>query len=205
MEGKDAGIGEAFIEAVRNKIEKQDKKIVEMEELLQVLPHIKDKLSGIFNLFEILNDSKARPDAIEIDVNKLLEALENTSALLQKRAKQSVHHHHHFSKPAWIITGLLLIVTIMVSDLYLTYRKLDGYMANDIKYRFLKLDTTTYPLQKRLYVVDSIYKARHDFRAEVIELEEERQYRLDELSKARSLRIEADEHEKKGRQNKPVR
>jgi hypothetical protein len=205
MEEKDSGIGEAFIEVIRNKMEKQDKKIADMDELMQVLPQMKDKLSGVFNLLERLHDSRVRPGTQEMDTNKLLEALQNTNTLLQKTETQTIQHHHHFAKRTWIIIGLFLVATLVVSDLYMTYKKLDGYMANDSKYRFLKLDTTSYQLQKRLYLVDSIYNARPHFRAEVIEIEEERQYRLEELSKARSLRTEAEEHEKNGRQNKPVK
>lgn len=205
MEEKEVGIGEAFLEVVRNKIEKQDKKIAEMEELIQVLPQINDNISGIVTFLERLNNPSTKPDGSEIDTNKLLEALQNTNALLQTSKKQAIQHHHHFSKPVWIITSLILAVTLLTSDLYLTYKKLDDYMVNDIKYRFLKLDTATLPLQKRLYSVDSIYNARTNFRTEVIEMEEERQYRLEELSKARILRRDAEEHEKNSRPNNSVK
>jgi hypothetical protein len=205
MEEKDTGIGEAFIEVIRNKMEKQDKKIADMEELMQVLVQMNDKLSGVASLLERLCDSRMKPDSQEIDADKLLEALQDTNTLLQKTQKQTIQHHHHFAKPTWIIISLFLVATLVISDLYMTYKKLDDYMANDIKHRFLKLDTTSYPLQKRLYLVDSLYNARPHFRGEVIGMEDERQYRLEELSKALSLRKEAEEHEKNAKPNNSVK
>ena len=203
MEEKDKNIGDAFMEVVMNKIEKQDKKISGIEEKFQdfaPLPKQLDKLTQFIDQSKVSRDNL---QTVEAKSKELLEALQDTRAAIVDTRKQPIQHHHRFPKLLWVTAGLLIALSISISDLCMTYKKLNGYIANDSKYRYLKLDTTWH--QKRLYTLDSIYNADPDFRKRVIEMEEDRQYRLEESSKAALLRKEAEEHDKNARQTKPVK
>ncbi|MDH7462169.1 hypothetical protein QEG73_12800 [Chitinophagaceae bacterium 26-R-25] len=205
MEEREKNIGDAFMEVARNKMEKQDKKIADMETAFQGLSQITKQLDHLTPLVEKLNDPGNNLQTIHAKSAELLAALKNTKTTILETKAQPVQHHHHFPKILWALVALLIVLTIVASDLYITYKKLDSYKAGDIKYRFLKLDTSAYSLQRRLYTIDSIYNIQPDFRTKVIKMEEEKQYKLEELSKASLLRKEADEHEKNARQNKPAK
>ncbi len=73
----------------------------------------------------------------------------------------------------------------------MTGSKLDSFMANDTKYRQLRLDTTKRQLQIYLDKIDSLYIARPDMRKIVLEKEEEYQINFEQLQKAERLKVEA--------------
>lgn len=62
--------------------------------------------------------------------------------------------------------------------------KLDGYLANDTKYRRLKSDTTQKGLQLYLYRLDSLYDFQPDMRKVVLEIEEEHRQNFERLQKS---------------------
>ncbi|MDH7463527.1 hypothetical protein QEG73_19660 [Chitinophagaceae bacterium 26-R-25] len=202
MEEKDKSREDAFMEAVINKMEKQDKKIAGMEEKLPDFSAVKKQLGQLAVFLDEFNARSKDLQTLDAKSAELLGALQNTkTAMLETKAKP-VQHHHHFPKLLWALVGVSVVLIFAISELYMTYQKLDSYKAGDSKYRFLKLDTSAYPLQRRLYFIDSVYNSTPDFRTKVIEMEEERQLRLEQISKAILLRKEAEDLEKSARQNK---
>lgn len=78
-------------------------------------------------------------------------------------------------------------------------------MANDTKYRQLRLDTAQKSLQIYLDQVDSLYIARPDMRKIVLEKEEEYQTNFERLQKAEQLKAEAKELERPVKRKKCYR
>jgi hypothetical protein len=98
-------------------------------------------------------------------------------------------HHHHIPKLIWISAGLFIALCLVCT-------KLDGFIANDTKYRHLRLDTAHKSLQLYLDQLDSVYKAHPDFREKVLEREEEYRLNFERLRKAERLKKEAKNLEK---------
>ena len=105
-------------------------------------------------------------------------------------------HHHHIHKLIWITSGLFLAYSLVCSGWYNTGNKLDDYVANDTKYRYLRLDTAQKGLQLHLDHVDSLYNTQSDMRKTVLETQEEYLQNFERLSKAERLKAEAKDLEK---------
>lgn len=73
----------------------------------------------------------------------------------------------------------------------MTHKKLSGYIANDTKYRLLRLDTAHHSLQLFLDQADSSYQIDPDLRKTVAETEKQRRVNFERLLKAGRLRNEA--------------
>lgn len=73
----------------------------------------------------------------------------------------------------------------------MTHKKLSGYIANDTKYRLLRLDTAHHSLQLFLDRADSSYQVDRDLRKTAAETEEQRRVNFERLLKAERLRNEA--------------
>ena len=85
---------------------------------------------------------------------------------------------------------------------YMTTEKLEGFIANDTKYRQLKLDSANKRLQTELDVVDSLYQVNPDLRDMVIQNEERNRKNLEMLQKAVRMESEANELKKKVNKSK---
>ena len=79
---------------------------------------------------------------------------------------------------------------------YITAGKLNNFIANDTKYRQLRLDTAHKNLQLYLDHLDSLYKIQPDMREKVLETEEEYRRNFERLQKAERLKTEAENLEK---------
>ncbi len=90
-----------------------------------------------------------------------------------------------------ISAGLFITLALVSSGWYMTSSKLDGYIANDTKYRQLRLDTSIRSLQHYLDRIDSMYDARPDMRKIVLETEEKNRKNFERLEKAERLKEEA--------------
>lgn len=124
---------------------------------------------------------------------KILEdKLDKNILLLQNPLPQKTVHHHYVSKVTWIAIGLFLALILVCTAWYMTADKLDGYIANDTKYRHLKLDTGNVIVQKHLYKTDSLFRANPALRDSVIETEEEYRRNFELLQKATHMKTEAE-------------
>lgn len=79
---------------------------------------------------------------------------------------------------------------------YLTGSRLAGYIANDTKYRYLRLDTAQKGLQFYLYHIDSLYATYPDLRKKMLQTEEQYRINFERLQRAERLKAEAKDLEK---------
>ena len=126
------------------------------------------------------------------EFKELIGQIEKSSITIQKGISQKIIHHHYISKITWIAAGLFIALALAISGWFITSDKLDGYIANDTKYRYLKLDTANLYLQKLLYRADSLLHKNVSMRQAVINMEEEYHDNFELLQKANHMNAEAD-------------
>ena len=112
--------------------------------------------------------------------------------------KQKVVHHHHIPKLIWIAASLFLLLFFACSGWYNVTSRLNAYVANDTKYRYLKLNNNR-NLQVLLNITDSLYLSEYNMRDSVIETEEKNEQKLKLLQEATEKQKEADELRKKAK------
>jgi hypothetical protein len=171
---------EILIHAIVEKSEDQERKIAEIQTALKSISDNADKMEGITKELEATtNFLKLNPIHI-CEIRKLSDRLAESIKLLKEPVTRKVIHHHHFPKTSWIAAGLFIALSIVCSGWYLTSGKLEGYRANDTKYRFLKL-CDNYALHELLYATDSLYHADKSMREEVGRREDSVRSRLEIL------------------------
>ena len=181
---------EAFMEITTSKIAMQEKKFADLEEQLKKFADSKAMLTEAINSIELWKEELIK-SKIPVEIFTVFSSrLNKNSQLLEQAAKNKVQHHHHIPKLIWITAGLFISVALVLSGWYATTQKANEYIANDSRYRYLKLDTTHY-LQSYLYRVDSLYKTMPDMRKHVFEEEQRLRENFEKLQKAEALRVEA--------------
>ncbi|MBI2283090.1 MAG: hypothetical protein HYU71_05230 [Bacteroidetes bacterium] len=191
----------AFMEVTSHKVEVQDQRIMVVEENLsqvkadtEALKRLSEEISEFHS---DLKDMKTMPQKIE----QLSTRLGVTLELLQQPVPGKVIHHHYIPKLIWIAAGLFLILCMVCMGWYNTNGKLNGYLANDTKYRQLRLDTSQRSLQRYMDRLDSLYEVSPDMREKVIATEDERKVNFERLQKAERLKAEAKVLEKAAGKN----
>jgi hypothetical protein len=187
---------DAFMEVAIKKMELQDKKLSDLEEkITNGIDHTKhiqqlmasvEGLKAAFNSGQLLNKLQELSARITLSIG-----------LLQKPVENKVNHHHHIPKLIWITAGLFIVFSLVCSGWYMTIEKLNDFIANDTKYRKLKLDSANKRLQSDLDFVDSLYLANPSIREIVIKTEEENKRNFEMLQRARSMENEAGELKRK--------
>ena len=124
--------------------------------------------------------------------HQLSNKLDKNIQLLQNPVLQKIIHQHHVPKITWIAAALFIGFALVSAGWYMTASKLDGYIANDTKYRYLKLDTGNVILQQQLYWVDSLANAKPNLRDSVIRVEEQYHKNFELLQKANRMNAEAE-------------
>ena len=189
----------AFMDATTQKFAEQDKKMGLMEEKINRIPNNTEALEKIQkSLDAIRTDAKAN----RVPMEKLIyvsSQLDQAIGVLKHPVKNEVRHHHYIPKLLWISCGVFLILTLVCAGWYNTSGKLDQYIANDTKYRLLRLDTSKKDLQFWLDQTDSIYTVRADLRSRILEAETKYQQNMERLIKAERLKNEAKVLEKAAR------
>lgn len=144
--------------------------------------------SGIENINSIVR-SNALPDD---NLRELSQQLEKNILLLKNPLAQKTVHHHHIPKIGSIAIALIVALAVVAAGWYTTADKLDGYIANDTKYRYLKLDTANFYLQRLLYRVDSMSHKNGFMRDAVLAMEEKNRNNFELLQKAQRMNAEAE-------------
>jgi hypothetical protein len=187
---------DVFMEVAVKKMELQDKKLADLEERLNNGPdltkHMQQLIASVEGLKISFNSGQLS--------NKVLELSARISiaiGLLQKPVENKVNHHHHVPKLIWIAAGLFILLSLVCSGWYMTSEKLNGFVANDTKYRKLKLDSANKRLQVDLDLVDSLDLVNPDLREIVIKAEKENTRNLEMLRRARNMENEASELKRK--------
>lgn len=201
-------MNDVLLEIVIDKVDAQEKKMNEQETEIQQL---EEKINNIPDHKELLAEVKTRLDELktvigkisfpEKDIQQLSASLQASMSLLRQPIRNDIRHHHHVPKVIGVAAGLFIVLAVVCAGWYNTVRKLDGFVANDTKYRHLKLDTAQETLQLYLDKVDELYKSQSDMRKVVLATEEEYRENFERLKKAERLKSEAKTLEKAARKN----
>lgn len=122
------------------------------------------------------------------------ELFQKLSALNQKLSQplqQKVEHHHHVNKIIVAAGVLFIAVCFLCSGWYNTVQKLDGFIASDTKYRYIKLDIPGKFAQAYLYKLDSLYEVYPDLRDSVLKVERLKLEKIKRLLEAQELKERA--------------
>ncbi|PVD50005.1 hypothetical protein DC498_22040 [Terrimonas sp.] len=196
MNSESENSSNAFVEVAINKMEKQDKKIQEIETLLQKQIAHNAEIKQLVNAIESLQEQLQQESIAEHKVSALNQQMDKLISKLNTAPIHEVVHHHHIPKIIWVIILLAVILCIVCAGWFYTGQKLDGFIANDTKYRALKLDTAIHPLQKYLDRLDSVYTVNPDLRENVLQKEQEYLDNFYRVQKALRLKEEARRLEK---------
>ena len=189
----------AFMEVTSRKVDLQDKKIASLEEKIKNIPDNTDLIQKLIILVETLKEDVKNSHFPVEKVQDLSVKLDKSISLLKQPAKKEIVHHHHIPKIILISVGLFIALALVCSGWYMTAGKLDGYIANDTKYRMLRLDTSLVSLQHYLNKVDSMYDSTPDMRKIVLETEEKNRENFERLEKAERLKEEAGDLEREAK------
>lgn len=156
--------------------------------------------NGLVSQFKDLIENAAEKITIMVQgtslpVNELREQLaqmQKNRLLSESPIPQKIVHHHYVPKIIWLAAGLFVAVALVAAGWYMTAGKLDGYIASDTKYRYLKLDTGNIYLQKLLYRVDSLSRNNVSMRDAVVNKEQEYRKNFELLQKASQMNTEAE-------------
>lgn len=104
------------------------------------------------------------PLQMKLSAEKMSELLKGISALnyeLEPPKSEHIKHSHHLHKGIWIAVGLFIISLSFLFAWINCISTKKTFEANDIKYRFLKVNGNS-PLLKLLYQTDSLYNLNND-------------------------------------------
>lgn len=185
-----------FMEITSRKVEGQDKRIAAVEEKIKNIPDNTELIQKLLGTVEGLRVEVKNSRFPGEKMKDFSAQLDLAISLLDRPVQNKVLHHHYVPKIIWITFGLFVALALACSGWYMTVIKLDGYIANDTKYRHLRLDTSFKKLQIYLDLTDSLYNTRPDMRKVVLETEEEYRQNFERLQKAERLKAEAKDLEK---------
>ncbi len=104
------------------------------------------------------------PSHLKASNEKINELSRNITSLkfkLEKGVSEQINHKHHFHKGVWIAIGLFITSLLLLYSWINCYDTRKVYEANDIKYRYLKVNGNAV-LLKLLYHTDSLYNLNND-------------------------------------------
>ncbi len=102
------------------------------------------------------------------DISDLLKEISGLRLNLIDPCQSRVKHIHHFHKQIWITISLLLISWLLAYGWVNSIQEKETFEANDIKYRFWKVNGNA-SLLKITYYTDSLYSLdKNNFTKRVI-------------------------------------
>lgn len=200
---------ETFKESVIEKITQIEKEVKSLSGKSATVEEIKGKenilAAGIDELKSVISQLNKNAIGVTAAFNLIKEVsgkMEHYTQILEHPVEKKEHHVHHFRWPLGVAVGVFLLLVLSISALYVNHQKLNQYIANDTKYRSLKLMKDE-DLQHYLSLSDSLYKTNPNMRKEVQQLEAERKRKLELLLQAQEKQQEAEELKKEaGKINK---
>jgi hypothetical protein len=167
----------------------------------QTIDRLKENVENLPDKFEKLNDIARQTNSIQDNIQKisfpekelrqLSLSLNQAITIFQRPQKNEVVNHHHVPKLIWITAGLFIVLCLVCSGWYMTSDKLENFVANDTKYRYLKLNSNP-ALQKLLSITDSMYHLIPGMRDSVVAIEEEKMQSMELQKQAEEKEKEAD-------------
>ena len=165
-------MSELLLNTIIDKLSMQSMDIDAIKEKIETLPGNLDALKDLQAQLSSVEKNIQKISFPEKEVRQLSFDLDRATSILQQPLKNEVVNHHHVPRLIWLTAGLLVILCIVCSGWYMTYNKLENYIASDTKYRYLKLDTDKV-LQRMFFITDSLYNLNPKMRDDVIKIEEE--------------------------------
>lgn len=166
-----------------------------MNELKEEVKHIgnhSEILSVIKTGMEELRTAIQKQSFPEKELKQLQTDIITNTELLTRPVKKEIIYDYHSTKAIWIAAALFLILCLMSAGWIMTAGKLNVYKANDMKYRYLKLqDNET--LNTWLSLTDSLHLMNANMRNTVIAKEDENQKNYEIMQKALKMEKEAKE------------
>lgn len=169
---------EYFKDTMIAKTDQHDNRLSDLESKIVTASEMKEDLE---QSRKVLAETKELLTSLPISRLQILTiALEtNTKAHQQP---QEIKHHHHLHWVAYVAGGLFLLLCLFAAGWYMTAGKLDDFVANDTKYRYLKLSNSI-EAKKMIHEADSIFRSNDDLRDWVL-IQEENRSRQVELAES---------------------
>ncbi|GAA0548147.1 hypothetical protein [Chitinophaga japonensis] len=189
-------MSEVLMQTIVDKLNEIDATVGQLKEKMPTVPDYSRQLTAINQSITQAQESVVSlPLQLKFPtaaVHTLTQHLEVNNDLLRRPPKQEIRHHHHLAKGI-IASGVLgLLLIICACWIYRLYERQDNYKANDIKYRYLKIEGTS-SLQALLYKMDSLYhKDMKAMRDSVVQWEADRERRMELQEKAAQKEREAE-------------
>jgi len=189
-------MSEVLMQTIVDKLNEIDATVGQLKEKMPTVPDYRGQLTAINQSITQAQESiVSLPLQLKFPtaaVHTLTQHMEVNNDLLRRPPKQEIRHHHHLTKGI-IASGVLgLLLIICACWIYRLYERQDSYKANDIKYRYLKIEGTP-SLHALLYEMDSLY--RKDMKAltdSVVQWEVDLQRRMELQEKAAQKEREAE-------------
>lgn len=194
-------MNDVLMETMIAKIEKQEKKILEIEEKFKNQPELKEIINQFKSTIEGL---KATLQSIAFPTEEMRELSANmatTNALLKQPVKQKVIHHHYMDKALWAVAILFNVVVVLCVFLSNARDQISENRESDIKYRHIKLSNDK-NLRSLLQQTDSLYFADPaQMQKDVIREEERRKEQAELIQQAEEKENEAKRLKEKAKNN----
>ncbi len=184
-------MSELLLNTIIDKLNMESQVMGTIRERVETLQDNTESLNGLQTQLTSIDNNIKKIVFPEKEVRQLSFDLNRATSILQQPVKNEVVHQHHIPKLLWITAGLFLILCLVCSGWYTTHDKLQNYIANDTKYRYLKLDEDKV-LHKILLMTDSIYDLDPKMRDDVIRTENENVARAELQKQAGEKQKEAD-------------
>jgi hypothetical protein len=101
------------------------------------------------------------------EMSTLLQSITALNFKLDNQVTEKVKHSHHFHKGIWIAVGLFIFCCLSSYGWIECYNEKQVFEANDIKYRYLKVNGNSNVL-KATYSTDSLYNLNRDYFGEKV-------------------------------------
>ena len=105
-------------------------------------------------------------------MNEILKAIASLNFKLDTPKREHIKHSHHLHKGVWIAIGLFIISLLFLYGWINCINTKKSFEANDIKYRFLKVNSKP-ALLKLLFQTDSLYNINKDSFAKLVVAKEQ--------------------------------
>jgi hypothetical protein len=166
-------MSDLLLNTIIDKLNSQAQTIDRLKENVESLPDKFEKVNDIAKQINSVKDNIQKMSFPEKEIHQLSLGLNQAITIFQRPQKNEVVNHHHVPKLIWITAGLFIVLCLVCSGWYVTNDKLENFVANDTKYRYLKLNSNP-ALQKLLSITDSMYDLIPGMRDSVMAIEEEK-------------------------------
>ncbi|HUS01700.1 MAG TPA: hypothetical protein VMY77_08235 [Chitinophagaceae bacterium] len=178
---------------------------IEIALLKDTNPVKEETIQAILKEIKLFKSEMAKlPLEFEKSSEKCRELLQNISALnfrLDNPLEHQIKHKHYLNKGIWIAVGLFIICFFFLYGWISSCNSKNAFEANDIKYRYLKVNGNG-SLLKAIYSTDSLFYSNKDFFIKKV-VEKERdltnQYELSRIANEKKRVSKPSNHFKAGK------